>query len=224
MRSLAYALPPLPGFDSPKTYAAWPVWHDSTTEEVRFVPLPKKEAARRWYAAKRFDCRTHIAGKHGGLIGRTALEVLRVLLFEFLDYATGELDPSYDQIARKAGLCRRAVASALARLKELGLLYWQRRSRPEPEEGGGYRQVQISNAYAVLSPANWKGYREPPPPPPPHPSTWGAVPPLDPLADAADELRHGQWRAGLAILEADPGDGLAGALARLGRAIIGPSA
>jgi hypothetical protein len=76
----------------------------------------------------------------------------------------------------------------------------------------------------VLSPANWKGFYEPPPPPPPHPSTWGATPPLDPLADAADELRHDQQRTALAILAADPGDLLADALARLGRVIIGPKA
>jgi hypothetical protein len=223
MRSLAYALPPFPGFESPKTYAAWPVWRDSTTEEVRFVSLKKKEAAKRWYAARRFDRQTHTAGKHGGVIGRTALAVLYALLFDCLDFKTGQLDPSYQYIADKAGVCRRAVADALVRLKTLGLLHWQRRSRAEPEAGGGYRQVQMTNAYAVLSPANWKGYYEPPPPPPPHPSTWGATPPLDPLADAADELRHGQQRAALAILEADPGDGLAGALARLGRAIIAPN-
>jgi hypothetical protein len=29
--------------------------------------------------------------------------------------------------------------------------------------------VQDTNAYAVLSPANWEGYREPPPPPDPAP-------------------------------------------------------
>ena len=47
MPSLTYALPPLPGFDSPKTFAAWRVWHDSTTEEVRFSRTSKKDAARR---------------------------------------------------------------------------------------------------------------------------------------------------------------------------------
>jgi hypothetical protein len=224
MRSIAYALPRLPGFAGPQTFSVWPVWHHSTTDEVRFVRMSKKEAAGRWYKARRFDRQTHIAGKHGGVIGRTALAVLYALLFDFLDYTTGQLDPSYDAIARKAGVCRRAAVYAVRRLKDLGLLHWQRRSRPEPEAGGGYRQVQITNAYAVLSPANWKGYREPPPPPPPHPSTWGATPPLDPLADAADELRHRQQRAALAILDADPDDSLAGALARLGRAIIGPTA
>jgi hypothetical protein len=224
MRQLAYALPGLPGIDSPKTFAAWPVWRDSTTDDVQFVPLKKKEAARRWHKARRFDRQTHTAGKHGGVIGRTALHVLYTLLFDFLDFGTGRLDPSYDAIAAKAGVCRRAVADALARLQDLGLLHWQRRSRPEPEAGGGFRLVQITNAYAVLSPANWKGYCEPPPPPPPHPSTWGATPPLDPLAEAADELRHGQQRAAFAILEADPGDRLASALARYGRAIIGSKA
>jgi hypothetical protein len=226
MTSLAYALPALPGIDSPKTFAAWPVWHDSTTEDVRFVPINKKEAARRWHKARRFDRQTHTAGKHGGVIGRTALTVLYTLLFDFFDFKTGQLDPSYDAIAAKAGVCRRAVADALARLKDFGLLHWQRRSRPEPEQGGGYRQVQITNAYAVLSPANWKGYYEPPPPPPPHPSTWGATPPLDPLADAADELRHGQQRAALAILDAEPGDSIAAALASYGLAgrFIGPKA
>ena len=49
MRSIAYALPTLPGFAGLKTYAAWPVWRDSTTDQVKFQPLAKKEAARRWH-------------------------------------------------------------------------------------------------------------------------------------------------------------------------------
>ena len=72
MRSIAYALPSLPGFAGLKTYAAWPVWRDSTTDEVKFQPLPKKEAARRWHKARRFDRQTHLPGKHGGAIGRRA--------------------------------------------------------------------------------------------------------------------------------------------------------
>lgn len=224
MRSVAYALPTLPGFTGPRTFAAWPVWHDSAREEVRFAPMPKKEAARRWYAARRFDRQTHTAGKHGGVIGRTALAVLYALLFDCLDFDSGKLDPSYQYLADKAGVCRRAVADALRRLRDLGLLHWQRRCREDTDELGRFRLRQETNAYAVLSPANWKGYHEPPPPPPPHPSTWGATPPLDPIAEAVDELRHGQQRAALAILDADPGDVLAGALARFGRAVFGPQA
>jgi hypothetical protein len=222
MRSITYALPALPGFTGPRTYAAWPVWRDSTTKEVIFQRLPKKEAASRWHKARRFDRQTHTAGKHGGAIGRTGLQVFYVLLFDFLDHDTGRLEPSYDAIAAKAGVCRRAVADALRRLKALGLLHWQRRSRPEPDAKGGYRQVQETNAYASLPSSQWRGYFEPPPPPPPYPDTWGAAPPLpDPFTEAAEELRHGQRQAMFAELEADPGDPLAGALARLGRAVFG---
>jgi hypothetical protein len=220
----ARLVPALPGISFPKTYAAWPVWRDSTTSQVKFEPLRKKEAAKRWYKAKRFDRQTHTAGKHGGAIGPAALEVLRVLLFEFLDYATGCLEPSYDAIAAKAGLCRRTVAAALCRLRDLGLLHWQRRSRPEQEDGGGFRLVQETNAYASLPPSQWKGYFEPPPAPPPEPGTWGDHPPLpDQISQAAEEIRAqtGAHRMVLALLDADPGDPLASALARFGRAMLG---
>jgi hypothetical protein len=226
MRQLAYALPVLPGFDSlrPKTYAAWPVWKDSTTAEVRFVPLSLKQAAKRWQKARRFDRQTHISGKHGGVIGRTALAVLYALLFDCLDFKTGQLDPSYEYIAKKAGVCRRAVATALAHLKDLGLLHWQRRSHAEQDGNGGYRQVQETNAYASLPPSQWRGYFEPPPPPPPEPGTWGDHPPLPPVIDqaAADLAAGSPHRTVLAGLECDPGDPLAGALASYGRAIVGP--
>lgn len=222
MYPLGQLLSPLPGFAGlpgftghPKTYAAWPVWRDSTTDEVKFQPLPKKEAARRYHKARRFDRQTHLPGKHGGAIGRTALDVLYVLLFDFIDHATGRLEPSYDAIAAKAGVCRRAVADALRRLKDLGLLHWQRRSRPEPEAGGGFRLVQETNAYASLPPSQWRGYFEPPPAPPPEPGTWGDHPPLPPVIDqAAADLAAGSSQAtAVAVLEcAEPGS-VAAALA-----------
>lgn len=223
MRSIAYSCLPLPGFAGLKTYAAWPVWRDSARVEVRFAPLPKKEAARRWHKARRFDRQTHEAGKHGGAIGRTGLTVLYTLLFDFLDYATGRLDPSYDAIAAKAGVCRRAVVNAVRRLKELGLLHWQRRCREDKDEAGRFRLAQETNAYAVLPSSHWRGYHEPPEAPPPHPTSWGAAPPLpDPITQAVDELRHEQRRTALAVLESDPSDALALALAGLGRAMLGP--
>ena len=227
MLPLTQLLPalPFPAFagTGPKTYAAWSVWRDSTTHELKFHPLPKKEAARRWHKARRFDRQTHTPGKHGGVIGRTGLAVFYVLLFDFLDHATGCLEPSYDAIAAKAGVCRRAVADALHRLKALGLLHWQRRCREDKDEAGRFRLTQETNAYASLPPSQWLGFIEPPPPPPPHPSEWGATPPLpDQIAQAVEELRHGQRQAAFAMLECDPGDQLAGALARLGRAILAP--
>src|SRR5258708_40020430 len=115
MRPIASASPALPGFAGLKTYAAWPVWRDSTTDEVKFHPLPKKEAAKRWHKAWRFDRQTHTRGKHGGALGRPALLVLHVLLFDFLDYATAPPGPSYDLIPNKTGVGRPAVAAALRR-------------------------------------------------------------------------------------------------------------
>jgi hypothetical protein len=223
MLSIAYALPAFPGFAGPKTYAAWPVWRDSAREGVRFARLSKKDAARRWHKARRFDRQTHAPGRHGGAIGRTALDVLYVLLFDFLDYASGRLDPSYDAIAAKAGVCRRAVADALHRLKALGVLDWQRRCREDKDAAGRFCLKQETNAYAVQSPSHWRGYHEPPPCPSPEPGTWGDHPPLsDAITAAADEMRHGQRRSMLAVLGSDPGDPLALALARFGRVILGP--
>jgi hypothetical protein len=200
-----------------KTSALWPVWRDSARAEVRFAPLSKKKAAKRWHQARRFDRQTHTAGKHGGVIGRTGLAVLYTLLFDFLDYATGQLDPSYDAIARKAGVCRRAVAGALQRLKALGLLHWQRRCREDTDQLGRFCLKQETNAYAVLPSSQWRGYFEAPPAPPPSPGTWGDHPPLpDQLAQAlADRAAGDSERAVLARLADDPADSVACAMARL---------
>ena len=56
--------------------------------------------------------------------------------------------------------------------------------------------------------------------PPPHPSEWGAVPPLPSVIEqAAEETRHGMRKTALSILESDPGDETAAALASFGRAM-----
>ena len=122
MTPLSHLLPPLPFLPLPQTYAAWPVWSDSTTQTVRFQPMPKKAAVRLWHRARDFDRGTHQPGRHGGAVGPTALQVLHALIFDFLNHRTGRLDPSYEAIARKAGVCVRAVATALARLRELGII------------------------------------------------------------------------------------------------------
>ena len=97
----------------PQTHAAWPVWSGSTTQTVRFAPMPKKAAVRLWHRARDFDRGTHQPGRHGGAVGHTALQVLHALIFDFLNHRTGRLDPWYEAIARKAGVCVRAVATAL---------------------------------------------------------------------------------------------------------------
>ena len=220
MQSLAYCLPALPGFAGPKTYAAHPVWSGSTTEKVRFPRMPKKQAVKLYHRARDFDRRTHQPGQHGGAVGHAALQVLHTLIFDFLNYATGQLDPSYGAIARKANLCERTVATALQKLKSLGILNWVRRCAEKWIEGR-YVLEQDTNAYAVLPPSQWRGYHPPPEPPSPASGTWGDHPPLpSTLEQAATEQRDGGgMRSVIRILDADPGDLLAAALARLGRAM-----
>jgi hypothetical protein len=219
MPTLAFALPTLPGLpDGPKTYAARPVWHDSTTKEVQFQPMPKKKAVKLWHRARAFDRQTSKPGCHGGALGHAGLQVLHALIFDFLNYRNGRLDPSHAAIARAANVCERTVRNALNRLRDLGILNWVRRCRPV-ERAGGFTMEQETNAYAVLPEGQWHGYRPPPEPSAPWPDTWGATPPLPSQLDqAAEEARRGgDPRTVLAMLEADPKDGLTAALARLGR-------
>ncbi len=198
----------------------WPVWSGSTTKPVQFQPMRKKQCGRLFQKARAYDRRTRTpgSGKHGGALGRVALDVLQVLLFDFLNYATGQLDPSHDAIARKAGCCVTAAKNALRKLKALGFLTWIRRARPVEEEGRGFLLRQETNAYAVLPETAWRGWWEPPPP---QPWQWGACPPLpDVLQSAVMERRGGGSHAAvIACLEGDPGNDLAAALARLGRKI-----
>ena len=74
---------------------------------------------------------------------------VRALIFDFLNHRTGQLDPSYAAIAQKAGVCVRAVATALARLRELRILNWVRRCA-ESWRDGRFVLAQQTNAYAVL--------------------------------------------------------------------------
>ncbi len=222
MPSLAYTLPSLPGLAGPQTYAAWPVWSESTTQEIHFQPMPKKAAVRLWHQARDFDRRTHRLGRHGGIVGHSALQVLHALIFDFLNFRTGRLDPSYAAIARKANVCERTVATALKRLRDVGILNWVRRCAKSFQDGR-FTLEQDTNAYAVLPATQWRGYRPPPAPPGPAPGTWGDPPPLPSLlAQVAEERQAGApLRRVLGLLDADPRDALAAALARLGRALAG---
>src|SRR3954447_25471915 len=152
-------LPGLPVM-SEQTYAEFPVWAESTAKPVQFTPMPKQMALKLWHRARDFDRQTHEPGKHGGAIGPSGLQVLHAFLFDFLNYTTGRLDPSYAAIARKANLCERAVADALKRLHSLGIITWIRRCS-EQWINGRYVRKQQTNAYCLL-PTGWLGYQAPP--------------------------------------------------------------
>ena len=220
--SLSHLLPPLPGFTAlAQTYAPWPVWTGSTSKPVRFAAMPKKAAARLWHRARDFDRGTHQPGHHGGALGHTGLAVLHALIFDFLNHRTGRLDPSYAAIAQKAGVCVRTVASALQRLKALGILNWVRRCA-ERWADGRFVLEQETNAYAVLPETQWRGYRPPQEPPAPAAGTWGDPPAM--LSAVAQAALEGDLAGKLQVLASDPKDGLAAALARLGRAFMARNA
>src|SRR3954451_390152 len=107
------------------------VWRDSISAPIRFQPITRKAATAIWTKARRLDQRTGRKGRHGGMIGRSALTVLSVLIFDFLDYSSGRLDPSHAAIARKARMCERSVIKALQKLRSLGVLNWMRRCHEE---------------------------------------------------------------------------------------------
>jgi hypothetical protein len=177
LHSISAILPALPGFPSPQPRAPWPVWRGSVAGPVRFAALSRKAAAKLWHKARRWDRETRRPGRHGGIIGRTALAALYTLLFDFLNHRSGRLDPSLEAIAAKAGCCRRAVVDALAWLRDLGLLNWQRRCEETRDAEGRFRLRQKTNAYGLLPPSQWRGYRDDAPPPP-DPAALGAPEPV----------------------------------------------
>src|SRR4051794_9735093 len=146
--------------------------------------MSRKEAARRWHAARRWDRDTRQPGQHGGIIGRVALDVLYVLSFDFQNFRTGRLDPSHEAIAERAGCCPRSVRTALAHLRDLGLLCWQRRCEEDRDAEGRFCLRQHTNAYALLPPGQWHRYCDNAPPPP-SPDTLGCPEPVPDPIEAA---------------------------------------
>ena len=145
---------------SQRTYAAWPVWRDSTTATVKFAPLPKKEAVKRYHKARQFERQTRQPGKQDGALGRNGLAVLHTLIFDFLNYATGRLEPSYEAIARKACISISSAKRGLANLKAAGVLHWIRRAAETRDEKGRFCLEQDTNAYGVIPPSQWLGFIE----------------------------------------------------------------
>jgi hypothetical protein len=203
-----------------KTYAPFPVWSESSTKAVQFTPMPKKEAVRLWHRARDFDRQTHTPGKHGGAIGPSGLQILHVFLFDFINYSTGRLDPSYKAIAGKANLCERTVSDALKRLQGLGIITWIRRCSEE-WVNGRYVRRQLTNAYCIL-PTGWVGYRPPAEMPLPHPAVWGKAPVMPSVHEEAviEQRSSGDRREVIRILELGPLGGIEAALASLGRSML----
>jgi hypothetical protein len=205
-----------------RTYAPWPVWKGSTTKPVKFWPwLTKKQAGKLFAQAQSFERQTRQKGKQDGALGRNGLLVLHSLLFNFLNYVSGRLDPAIETIAKRACISISSAKRGLASLKRCGVLHWVNRAGETRDDKGRFCEEQDTNAYGIIPPTQWLGFLDPlPDAPPPEPTEWGAVPPLPSVTEqAADELaaQPGATRTALAILETDPGDEQAAALASFGR-------
>jgi len=196
-----------------QTTKIFPVWAGSVSGPVQFKPLARKERVKIFHDARRFERQTREPGKQDGAIGRNGILILQAMLFDFIDFVSGQLDPSYRAIAEKANMSVRSVARGLEKLKAAGVLNWLRRCAFDPESR---ELVQQTNAYAVLSQFNWKGFqRTAPAPRPDYHGQPEKVP--DALASAAAELDAGNAKGAQRALELGEPKSLAAALARLGK-------
>jgi hypothetical protein len=84
-------------------------------------------------------------GKHEGTLGRSALTLLRVLLF-VVNKKDGYLAPSYDTLARLARMSRRTVVTAMGVLETMGVVTIHRRIK-RVQTPFGIKVVQDANAY-----------------------------------------------------------------------------
>lgn len=112
------------------------------------------KAARQMERTTRRQIQAEKPGARNGVLGQIGLDVLEVLLLQFLDYKNGRLDPAISTIAEAVGHSYAAVHRALVRLRRAGFLQWVRRSEPiEDPMPGGPQVRQITNAYIPLLPA-----------------------------------------------------------------------
>jgi hypothetical protein len=62
-----------------RTYAAWPVRSGSTSAEVKFQPMTKKQARRLYDHLEEFERQTRKPRHQDGIIGRNGLAIVRSL-------------------------------------------------------------------------------------------------------------------------------------------------
>jgi hypothetical protein len=124
-------------------------------------PLDRNDRARVLFCAESLERRTKNKHKRDGLLGQSALAVLRCLVTYFQDRHSGRLDPGYDDIQRITGFCRQTIRNALKNLELAGILEIMRRIVRERvrvwiEEARSFfvydRVVQTTNAYMVNFP------------------------------------------------------------------------
>jgi hypothetical protein len=90
-------------------------------------PISTKARALVMDRAEALERSTKAPGQRDGVLGQSALMILRALLCHFLDTKNGRCDPSYKQIQKQTGFCVQTIAVALKRLERAGILDITRR-------------------------------------------------------------------------------------------------
>jgi hypothetical protein len=90
-------------------------------------PISTKSRAQIMERAEALERSTKGKGQRDGVLGQSALMVLRALLCHFLDAKSGRCDPSYKQIQKQTGFCVQTISVALKRLERAGILDITRR-------------------------------------------------------------------------------------------------
>ena len=90
-------------------------------------PISTKERAQIMNRAEALERSTKAPGQRDGVLGQSALMILRALVCHFLDTKSGRCDPSYKQIQKQTGFCVQTIAVALKRLERAGILDITRR-------------------------------------------------------------------------------------------------
>jgi hypothetical protein len=122
--------------------------------------LTNDDRAKVMARAETLERSTKDRGQRDGVLGQSALRILRALLFHFIG-EDGKLDPSYKAIKAHTGFCMQTIAVALTRLERAGILEIHRRIVREVEDIWSefsrrfaklVQVKQTSNAYMVNVP------------------------------------------------------------------------
>ena len=135
-------------------------------------PLERNERAKILFLAEALERHTKPPGRRNGLLGYVGLQVLRCLLFGFLNARTGLCCPGYGAMMANTGLCKASIAHGLARLERTGIVKIVRRLVRErvnrispitglPEQYVG--TVQTSSLYSIHQPAAYADHLTRPP-------------------------------------------------------------
>lgn len=115
--------------------------------EAVSTPLDRNQRARLIHQAETIELRTKAKGRKSGVLGQTGLQVLRVLLLQFSNRATGLCCPSIEAIRSKTGFCKQTVVKAIRALEAVGIIKAVRRL-VRRVVAGVVRCVQGTNVYS----------------------------------------------------------------------------